>query len=92
MTIILPDNINPNDPVVQQAMQQEMEQAKMMQVINAIKTQLLCSIYAQLTIDHAHGGQQLTLETGRELALRARKIENNYAPFLFESLGMAELE
>lgn len=92
MTIVLPNGSDPKDPVVQQAMQQEMEQAKLMQVVNAIKTQMLVSVYAALAVEHSKESFDLNLEEGRKLAARARDLQAQYDPFLFEALGMAQLE
>lgn len=92
MTVILPNGSNPNDPMVQQAMQKEIEQAKLMQVVNAIKTQLLVSLYAALVVEHASTGEPLSFEEGRKIAAHARALQVEYDPFVFEALGMAQLE
>lgn len=86
------DIIQPNDPMVQQAMQAEqraqMQQAAIQQMAEQIRLQLVISIYAALLPDYdlseAESTKELMLET-------KRRAESGY-PVLMELLGFKAVE
>lgn len=96
MSIIIPGQADPNDPMVQKAMQVDAEQAKMMAIVEGIRNQLFVSVYSQMAVEHKLSGEELSLDSGRELAEAAANLATDivqqYSPFLFEKMGLAKLD
>jgi len=93
MSIILPGS---NDPMFQRAAQAERQQQETFAVINSMKGQMFICIYTQLAMAHSASDEELSLDSGRELAKAASDIaENivgNYSSFMFEKMGILKLE
>jgi len=96
MSIIIPGQADPNDPMVQKAMQAEQQQQQIQMMVKGIQSQVLVNCFTQFALEHHASGQPLTLESGREIAEAAANaadiVNNGYAGFLFEKLGFARMD
>jgi len=86
---------DPNDPMVQRAMMAQQQEEQMKAIIGQIQNQVLVSTFTRLSIEHLVSGEPLTIEVGRELAEQSAELANHvckgYSGFLFEKLGLAQV-
>ncbi len=91
MSIILPGQ----DDMRQRVAAAEQQDRQIKAVVGQIQNQILVSVFTRLALDHMQSGEPLTIEAGRELAKAAGDaagaVSNGYAGFLFELLGIAEV-
>jgi hypothetical protein len=82
--------------MVKAAMEQEMQQQRMNALVEGLKNQMFVSIFTRCATEHMVEGEELSLDSGRELANDAASIATQvvqqYSPFLFEKMGLAKLD